>query len=50
MTSPQNFLYFLLREAGVTSIVSFNMHVRFNGEYYGKFGFVEQIDEDTLQV
>jgi hypothetical protein len=35
---------------GVTSLVSFNLHARLNGEYFGKFAYVEQLDEDTLQV
>ncbi len=38
------------REAGVEAITSFHMHVRYNGKYYGKFGYSEQIDEDTLEV
>ncbi len=35
---------------GVQSLVSFHLHMRMNGAYWGKMAFVEQMDADTLKV
>ena len=37
-------------QMGVTSLVSFHLHARLNGQYFGKYAYVEQLDEDTLKV
>ena len=36
-------------QMGVESLVSFHLHVRLNGKYYGKFSFEEEPNTDTLQ-
>lgn len=35
---------------GVEALESFHLHMRLNGRYFGKMAYVEQLDEDTLQV
>lgn len=35
---------------GVESFVSFHLHMRLNGQYFGKYAFVEQVDTETLKV
>ena len=37
-------------QMGVESLVSFHLHMRMNGKYFGKYSYVEQMDEDTLAV
>ena len=38
------------REMGVEALMSFHMHMRMNGKYYGKYAYVEQLDEDSIQA
>lgn len=35
---------------GVQSLVSFQLHMRMNGQYFGKYAYTEQMDEDSLRV
>lgn len=35
---------------GVQSLVSFQLHMRMNGQYFGKYAYTEQMDTDSLKV
>jgi len=35
---------------GVQSLVSFHLHMRLNGKYFGKFAYVEEMNEGSLKV
>ena len=37
-------------QMGVESLVSFHLHMRLNGKYYGMWEYVEQMDADSLAV
>lgn len=37
-------------QMGVQSLVSFHLHMRLNGAYFGKMATVEQMDTETLKV
>ncbi len=40
----------LLQQMGVQALVSFQLHMRMNGQYFGKYCYTEQMDEASLKV
>ncbi|KAL4425868.1 hypothetical protein ABPG75_009884 [Micractinium tetrahymenae] len=39
----------LMWQMGVQSLVSLNLHLRVNGQYFGKYEYTEEMDEDSLK-
>lgn len=37
-------------QMGVESLLSFHVHVRFNGKYFGRFSLQEEWSKDALEV
>lgn len=40
----------ILKQMGVDSLISYQTHVRMNGQYYGKFALQEIWKEDSLKA